>query len=232
MKRLKPYLPIIIIIALSISAWLLDVQHYLNFEKLKAHQHMLEIQIEEHRALSILAYSGIYIVVVGLSLPAASLMTIIGGFLWGQWLGTMLVVISATFGGSILFLSARMASKELIAQKAGVWVKKMQHGFQENAFYYLLTLRLIPLFSFFAINLVAAFLQIPFRTFFLGTLIGIVPGSFVYVSIGVALHDVIQKPDITPNLILDPKILIALTGLGILALLPVIYKRFIQHRSR
>ena len=95
---------------------------------------------------------------------------------------------------------------------------------------YLLTLRLIPIFPFVAVNLAAALFQIPFKTFAFGTFLGIIPGSFVYVSMGVALQEVIQKPDFSPRIVLDPKILIALTGLGILSFLPVLYKRFKKNK--
>ncbi|MBX9976639.1 MAG: VTT domain-containing protein, partial [Alphaproteobacteria bacterium] len=173
-------------------------------------------------ALSLLIYSGIYVAVVTLSLPVAALMTLAGGFLFGQEFGTVSAVISATLGASLLFLGTKMASHDVLSSKEGTWVKTMKKGFQDNAFFYLLTLRLIPIFPFVAVNLVAALLQIPLRTFFLGTLIGIIPGSFVYVSLGVALREVIHQP--SPNLIVSPKILIAFAGLGILSLLPVLYK--------
>lgn len=153
-------------------------------------------------------------------------MTITGGLLFGQWIGTLASVVSATIGASILFLSARMASSDLLAKKSGSWINKMKDGFKENAFTYLLTLRLIPIFPFAVINVAAAIFQISLRTFFFATLIGIIPGSFVYTSMGVALREVIAQPDFSSGLILNPKVLFALAGLGLLALLPVLYKKF------
>ena len=230
MNAFNKYLPLFFLVVLSLLAWFLGLHHYLNLDTLKTHQEMLELYIENHQILSIIIYSGIYILVVSLSLPFATFMTLAGGLLFGQLIGTVVGVISATLGASILFLSAKMASKDLLIKKAGSWLQKMRRGFQENAFFYLLTLRLIPIFPFVAINLVAAILQIRFRTFFFGTLLGIIPGCFVYVSMGVALREVIKTPDFTPNLMLEPKILIALIGLGILSILPVVYK--LLHRSR
>ena len=169
---------------------------------------------------------------MGLSLPGAALMTIIGGFLLGQWVGTGAVVIGATLGASVLFVSARSASQDLLAKKMGPWAKKMQAGFQKNAFSYLLTLRLIPLFPFVIINLVAALLQLPFRIFFWGTFLGIIPGSFVYTSLGVALQDLIQSPNFSADLIMKPSILLALTGLGLLSLLPLLYQKYGQKKGQ
>lgn len=169
---------------------------------------------------------GVYIALVGLSIPGATFMTLTGGFLFGQLVGTGLVVVSATIGATILFISTKMASEDFLSRKAGPWVDKMKAGFQEDAFYYLLTLRLIPIFPFVAINLVAAVFQISLQTFIVGTFIGIIPGSFVYVSIGNALKDVILTSNLTPKIILEPKAMIALVGLGILSLLPILYQRF------
>lgn len=231
MTGIKKFLPLFILICLSLLAWSLGLQHYLSFDVLKTHQQELEAYITSHLLLSILIYMTIYIAIVSLSIPGATFMTLTGGFLFGQWAGTGSTVIAATLGASILFLSARLASQDLIARKAGPFIAKMQKGFQENALSYLLTLRLIPLFPFVAINLVAAFLQISFPIFFFGTLIGIIPGTFIYISIGVGLREVIQQPNFSPHVILEPKILMALGGLGILSLLPVLYKWLQKKRS-
>lgn len=230
MKKIRKYLPLFLIASLSITACFFDLQHYFNFETLKTHQNSLEDFITQNLSVSILIYCVLYIIIVGLSIPGATFMTLLGGFLLGQWIGTLAAVVSATIGASILFISAKMASTDLLSQKSGSRIKKMQSGFQENAFSYLLTLRLIPLFPFVAVNLAAAFFQIPMRTFFIGTFFGIIPGSFVYVSMGVALHEVMQKPNVTPNVMLDPKFLLAFIGLGILSLLPILYKRFKRNR--
>ncbi len=222
MKRLKIYLPLLLLIGLSLSAWYLGIYHYFSFDILSQQQKAIELFTIKHYVPSVLIYGFTYILVVSLSIPAATFMTITGGFLFGQFIGTCTAIISATIGATLLFMAAKMASQAILSQKAESWIHKMQAGFQENAGVYLLTLRLIPIFPFIAVNLVAALLQVPLRTFFFGTLFGIAPGSFVYVSIGVALHKVIQQPDF--NTMLDPKIIIALAGLGILSILPVLYK--------
>ena len=134
------------------TAWIFDLHHYFSFETFKAHQKYLDLFITQNLFLSVVIYSAIYVTVVGLSIPGATFMTLVGGFLLGQWVGTLCVVVSATFGATLLFLSVKMASSDLLSKKTGPFAKKMQEGFQENAFYYLLTLRLIPLFPFVAVN--------------------------------------------------------------------------------
>ena len=229
MKHIKRYFPLLIIITLSTTAWGLGLHHYLNFDMLRSHHHQLETYVSLQPLLSISLFMAVYILIVAISLPGATFMTLLGGLLFGQMIGTVSSVISATIGATILFVSARLASEDLLTRKAGPWIDKMKRGFQENAFYYLLTLRLIPIFPFVAINLVAAIFQVSLKTFLITTLIGIIPGSFVYVSLGSALKDVIVSTDLSPKIVLEPKFIIAFAGLGVLSLLPVLYKRF--HRG-
>ena len=232
MKSFKKFLPISLILLVSILVWYSNLYKYFNFETLKMYQKSTEIFVDNNLILSILIYSILYILIVGFSLPIATFMTLLGGFFFGQWLGSSFTVLSATVGASILFLSAKMASEDFISKKAGGFLKKMQGGFKDNAFSYLLTLRLIPIFPFLIINLACAFFQIPLRTFFWATLIGIIPGTFIYVSMGVALKEVIQKEDFQANIILEPKIFLALIGLGLLSLFPIVYKYVNKKRAK
>lgn len=224
--KYKKYFPILTIISLSSCIWFFELHNYLNFEKLKNHYSSLESFVSENFFLSILCYCIFYIIIVSLSIPGASFMTITGGLLFGQWIGTFFVVLSATIGATILFISAKMISSDTLLEKGGKWVKRMQNGFQNNALSYLLTLRLIPIFPFALVNLVAAILQIPLKTFFIATFFGIIPGSFVYVSIGVAFTEIINQANFSAEIIIKEEIIIALVGLGILALAPTIYKLF------
>ncbi len=226
MKSFKRYFPLLLILLASLTVWATGLYQYLNFDTLRLYHQDLQNMITDHLILALLIYSLLYMATVALSLPVATFMTLLGGFLFGLMLGTVTVVISATLGGAIVFLAMRSASESYVNEKAGPWIKKMQKGFKENAFYYLLTLRLVPLFPFVAVNIAAAVMQIPLRIFILGTFIGIIPGSFVYVSIGNGLKDVILEPNFSPQIILEPHILIGLIGLGVLSLLPVLYKRY------
>ncbi|MDC0344612.1 VTT domain-containing protein [Alphaproteobacteria bacterium] len=224
MRFLKKYLPLITILGLAGIIWWFGFYKFLTLETLEAHQKSLENYVGQNHLFSLLFYSVLYILVVSLSLPGATVMTLMGGFFFGQWLGTIVVVLSATIGATVFFVSAKLASQDLLQKKAGAWAKRMQAGFQKNAFSYLLLLRLIPLFPFVGINLATALLQIPLRTFCLATLMGIIPGSFVYVSLGVALRTVSQK-ELDMSLLQDPSILFPLGGLVILAVLPLLYQR-------
>ena len=126
----------------------------------------------------------------------------------------------------MIFSSTKLISRNISKKESGKWVKKMQAGFAENAFSYMLTLRLIPIFPFVIVNLVSGMLHIPLQTFFFGTLIGIIPSTIIYASIGVSLQKLLNEPDFAPSALLDPQIIFSLTELAIIALLPIIYKRF------
>lgn len=233
LKRLKwvVYLPLLIIGCISLVAWVLGAHHYFSFDMVRNHHEELKFYIKLYPLTSVVIYMAVYMAIVGLSIPAATFMTLTGGFLFGQVLGTCLVVVSASTGAAVLFISAKLASQDLLSIKASPWLDKMKAGFQKDAFSYLLTLRLIPVFPFGAINLVAAVFQIPLRTFIAATFVGVIPGSFVYASLGNALKDVLLTPDLSPGIILEPKVILALIGLGSLSLLPVLYKRFFHRRG-
>ena len=168
----------------------------------------------------------IYVVGVAFSLPIGAVLTITGGFMFGQILGTLYVVSAATIGATCLFLAAKTALGDVLRAKAGPAIKSMEAGFRENELNYLLVLRLIPLFPFFVVNLVPAFLGVSLRNYLLGTFFGIMPGSFVYVTVGAGIGSIFDKgKTLELGSVLTTEIITALVGLAVLALLPVAYKK-------
>src|SRR5262249_807577 len=135
-------------------------------------------------ALAALTYMAIYALVIALSVPGGALMTVAGGFLFGQLWGTALVVVAATVGATVVFLIARYALGAPLRRKAGPFLQRMEAGFQANALSYLLVLRLVPAFPFWAVNLAPALLGVPLSTYIVGTALGIIPGTFVFASFG------------------------------------------------
>jgi uncharacterized membrane protein YdjX (TVP38/TMEM64 family) len=226
-------LPLAVLAAGLAAFFLFGLDDYLTFETLRDHRAWLLQQVAESAVLTSLIFVAIYIVVVAFSLPGGAVMTITGGFLFGQWLGTLYVLAAATVGATILFLAARTALGDLLRARAGPFLKKMEVGFQENALNYLLVLRLIPLFPFFIVNLVPAFLGVSLRTYVIATFVGIIPGSFVYATVGAGLGSIFDAgEEFTATSILTPQIITALIGLAILALLPVVYKKVKARRGR
>lgn len=229
---LKRWSLLILILAGLFGFFYFHLYEYLTFTSLKQHRSWLLQLTEQHYLAAVLLYMAIYIVAVAVSVPGATILTLAGGFLFGVIFGTVYVVISATIGATLLFLAVRSALGEWLANKAEGWLKKMERGFQENAFNYLLVLRLVPLFPFWIVNIVPALLNIRLRTFISATFLGIVPGSLVYVAVGSGLSSLFAANQ-TPNLkiIFAPNILLPLIGLAVLAVLPILYKRYKQGKQ-
>lgn len=228
---LRRFWPVLLLAAGASLFFYYDVGAYLSFHALRQNREDLLALVAAHGMLALVAFAALYALAVALSLPLGAFLTVTGGFLFGPGPATIVIVIGATTGAAILFLAARTAFADLLHAKAGPWLKRMEAGFQDGALSYLLVLRLIPLFPFFAVNIVPALLGVPLGTYVVATLIGIIPGTYVYASVGDglgALFDAGQDPNL--GIIFEPRILAPLAGLALLALLPVGYKMWRRRR--
>lgn len=199
---------------------------YLSFHTLKTHRADLLDWVASRPFWAPLAYMAIYAVTVAFSLPGGAVLTVTGGFLFGTVLGATYAVVGATIGAVVVFLAARTALGDLLRAKAEGALKRMEEGFREDAFSYLLVLRLVPLFPFFVVNLAPAFLGVGLGVYTVTTLFGIIPGALVYASVGSglgAVFDAGAKPHL--GILFTPPILLPILGLCVLALVPVAYKR-------
>lgn len=229
----KKWIPIIVILILMAIAYFSGVTQYLTFDQLKAHREKFLNLIEHHPALSPALFMLLYIIVVALSLPGGAILTLLGGFFFGVPTGTLYVVIAATIGASLIFLSARTALGDILKRKAGPFLNKMEAGFQKNAMSYLLFLRFIPLFPFWLVNLAPAFFQVRLRTFIWTTFIGIIPGSYVYTQAGKGLGAIFDTgQSFSLDAVFNAQIKIALIVLAIFVLIPIFVKPLIQKRKK
>jgi uncharacterized membrane protein YdjX (TVP38/TMEM64 family) len=224
--RLKRAIPVLILILLLVLAYVFDLYRYLSFTELKNNHDALMAWRNQHAVLTILIFMLLYIIAVAVSFPGATILTLAGGFLFGLLWGTVYIVIAATIGAVILFLACRYAFAELFRQKAGKTLRRFEKGFQDDAFNYLLFLRLLPVFPFWLINIVPALLDMKLTPYIIATFLGIIPGTAVYVSVGNGLGSVFaagKTPDF--SLIFKPEIIIPIIALAILSVIPIIYKR-------
>ncbi len=229
----KRLLPVAIIALAAALVFALDLHQYLSFEALREHRTTLLDFVSRNAVLAAFLYIAVYATSTALSLPGGTVLSIAGGFLFGGLLGGAWVVLGATAGATLIFLVARTVLGDGLRRRAGPWLAKLQAGFQENAFSYLLVLRLVPLFPFFVVNLVPAFLGVSIRVYVIATVVGIVPGALVFTFTGAGLGAVLDSGEpLTPGAILTPEIVFALTGLAVLALIPVLYKRFKGYARR
>ena len=219
--------PVVALIAVVLALFLFGPDNQAIFETLRAHRQAMLGFVGDHAVLAGAAFFAVYVAAIALSVPGGAMMTIVGGFLFGPLLTTAYVVFAATIGATILFLIARSAIGDRLRERAGPWMKKMEAGFQDNALSYMLVLRLVPLFPFFVVNLAPAFLGVSLRTYVVATFFGIIPGTFVYALAGGGVGSVLDQGDeFDLASVLTPELVAALIGLALLALLPVIYKKW------
>jgi len=225
-------IPVAVLFAGLTAFFLLDLDKYVTLSALKENRQLLADWVRDAGFLAFFVYMAVYAVATAFSLPAGAIITIAGGFLFGPWLGGALTVIGATLGATVLFLAARYAFADLLRERAGTAIRKMEDGFRENALSYMLFLRLIPIFPFFIVNLVPAFLGVKLGTYVIGTAVGIIPGSLVYASLGDGFSAIVERGgEINLGLIFEPRFLFPIVGLGILALIPVVYKKLKGRQS-
>ncbi len=223
-KRLWPVAVLLVAVA---GLFVFGPDNQAIFETLREHRQSLLAFVADNALLAGAGFFVIYAVAIAFSVPGGAMMTIIGGFLFGPVVAASYVVFAATIGASALFLVARSAVGDRLRGRAGPWLKKMEAGFQDNAMSYLLVLRLVPLFPFFVVNLVPAFLGVSLRTYVIATFFGIIPGTFVFALAGGGLGSALDASgDFSVSAVLTPEVVAALVGLALLALVPVIYKKF------
>lgn len=231
--RMRKLVPLAILAAALAGFFAFGLQDWFDLDMLRRHRLWLAEQVRAHYLLSVIAYVTVYALAVAVSVPGATVLTITGGFLFGQAIGCAASVVAATIGAAALFLAARTALADPLRNRAGPWMRRLEQGFAENALSYLLVLRLVPLFPFFVVNLVPAFLGVRLRTYLLGTFIGIIPGSFVYTAVGAGLSELFEAGGaVGMDDVLSPQIVVALVGLALLALLPVAYKKWVRRHGR
>ena len=223
---LKRSLPLLIIAALTTLFFMAGWHEYLSFEQLRVHRLELNAWVSDQPITAALAYILMYIIVVALSLPGGTIMTLAGGFLFGAIWGGLYTVVGATLGATSIFLIAKTSLGDALLAKAGKSIQSMKAGFNENALNYMFVLRLVPLFPFFIVNLAPAFLGVPLRTYVIATFFGIMPATFVFSLAGSGLGKVFEQGgEFSIAGILTSEMIGALLGLACLSLIPVAYKK-------
>lgn len=228
----RQWWPAILLLVVVVLLFVFGPDNATIFQELRERRELILGFVADNAIAAAIFYFVAYVLVVAFSLPGGAMMTIIGGFLFGPMRTTVYVVFAATAGATALFLIARSAVGDRLRARAGPWLRKMEAGFNENAMAYLLVLRLVPLFPFFVVNLVPAFLGVNVRTYVIGTFFGIVPGTFVFALAGGGLGSVLDaQGEFDAATVLTPEVVVALAGFALLAITPVIYKKIRARRS-
>jgi uncharacterized membrane protein YdjX (TVP38/TMEM64 family) len=228
--------PLALLAAGLAIAYGLGLHRYVTLGWLADQREVLLDMVARYPLRAVSLFFLIYVTVVALSVPAASVLTIFAGFLFGWLAGGIIVVLAATAGSCLLFAGARTVFGDLLRRRAGPFLNRFAAGFSRNAFSYLLVLRLVPVFPFFIVNIAPAFFGVSLRTFALATVTGIIPGTFVYAWLGCgfeqAIGDAAEKGrPLLPSDFLTPELTVAFLGLALIAALPLLVQ-FVREKRQ
>jgi uncharacterized membrane protein YdjX (TVP38/TMEM64 family) len=234
-RNWRRFLPLLLIVACLAAGYALGWQRYLTLDYLAASRLTLKGVVAAHPVVAPLAFMGLYVLVVALSVPAASILTIFAGFLFGWLPGGILVAVAATAGATVLFLAARTAFGDFLRERAGKRVLRLAEGFEKDAFGYLLALRLAPVFPFFVVNIAPAFFHVRLRTYLAATFLGILPGTFVYAYLGRSIDAVLTEAHLAGRAVgladlVSSRVTVAFLLLALIALLPVAVRTLRRRR--
>ncbi|MDP4021502.1 VTT domain-containing protein [Methylobacterium sp. NEAU 140] len=231
-RRLRRWLPLAVLVCVSVAALVSGAAHLLSLDRLLASRIWLRGFVEADYARALVAAYLVYVGAVVVSVPATLVLTMLCGFLFGIVPGALTAVAAATTGAAIVFAIGRGPGADLLRRAGGTRIEALAAGFRRDAFGYIATLRLLPLFPFWMTNLAPAACGVRMRVFVAATLLGLLPGAFVYAATGAGIEDVVAAHEsakaaclaggglacdyaLSPRALVTPKML---AGLGMLAL--------------
>ncbi len=224
MNHIRRWLPLTMLASIFLLFFLFRLHHYLTFEAINQYQFLIKQWTIAHHGPAVTLYLLIFISLLACAIPGGTILCLLGGFLFGIT-GFFYALFATTVGGLILCLAVRSAFGANVTKRRYQWIKNVEKGFQKNAFYYLLMLRVIPFCPCWVSNISAGALNVPIRTFLLATIIGVTPATLIYVLAGQSLDKLIAAaPTQGFALLTTPAILLPLIGLALLSLTPVLYK--------
>lgn len=235
-RRLLRYLPAVVVAGGLVAGYALGLHRYLSLDWLAASQDWLEAKVAAYPVAAPATFFAVYVAAVAFSFPAASVLSIFGGFLFGWALGGALVACAATIGACLVFLTARSAFGDALRAKVKGPAARMAQGFEENAFGYLLVLRLAPIFPFFVVNIVPALFNVRLATYAAATFIGILPGVMAFCWLGEGVGSVLDAAreagrSLSIHDLVTPKIMLAFALLALVAAIPLVVKMIKARRQ-
>lgn len=223
------FLPAVVVLVGLAAGYALGWHRYLSLEFLATSGDALKAWAAADPVLAPATFFLAYVIAVAFSFPAAAVLTVFAGFLFGWLFGGVLVAFAATAGATLVFLSARSAFGGMLRRRVGGWAAKLAEGFEEDAFGYLLVLRLAPIFPFFVVNIAPALFEVRLRTYVAATFIGILPGTFAYAWLGEGVDSVLAAArrsgqEVGLSDLVTPQITIAFLLLALVAAVPTVVR--------
>jgi uncharacterized membrane protein YdjX (TVP38/TMEM64 family) len=215
--------------ALAMLAWATGALDQISLSGLVAHRDRLDLFVDRSPAAAVIVYILIFAVLTGLGLPIALTLTLIGGALLGPFLGGGATVVGATGGATLTYVATRSAFGPWIARRArrGKRLEQFIRRARDNPFALMLSARLMPLFPFGPVNIAAGLASIPPWPFVLATMLGAIPSSFIYSSLGAALDRTLAESASIPSIMTSPAVFWPLLALAALALAPLVVRRVV-----
>jgi uncharacterized membrane protein YdjX (TVP38/TMEM64 family) len=220
------------------------LHHYLTFEAIAENRAALGAFTSNNFVIAIVGFIALYAVAVAVSFPGASILTILAGLLFGWFIGGLAAIVAATVGATIVFQIAKSSFGDVLAKKAGPFLSRISAGFAEDAFSYMLFLRLVPAFPFWLVNIAPALANVKLRTYVTTTFLGIIPATFAFASVGAGLDSIITTQqaarsqclttktlaecpfELSLSSLVTTELLLAFAALGLVALIPVALKKW------
>jgi uncharacterized membrane protein YdjX (TVP38/TMEM64 family) len=240
-RRLVGPIGLVALLALGYS---LGLHNYLTFEAIAENRAALTAFTAEHFIFAVLGFMAIYTAAVAVSFPGATILTILAGLLFGWLTGGLAAIVAATLGATLVFQIAKSSFGDVLAKKAGPFLSRISSGFADDAFNYMLFLRLVPAFPFWLVNIAPALANVKLRTFVTATFLGIIPGTFAFASVGAGLDSIITAQqtarahclatktlaecpfELSLSSLITTELLLAFAALGVVALIPVAFKKW------
>jgi uncharacterized membrane protein YdjX (TVP38/TMEM64 family) len=213
-----------VVIAAIAGFYLSGLHREFDWASLKAKVDALRSTVDENFVLALVIFICIYVAATALSLPVATGISLVGGALFGRWIGTAAVSIGSTAGATLAFLGSRFLFREFVDRRFGTRLRPIQEGVERDGAYYLLTLRLVPLFPFFLVNLAMGLTRIRTTTFVWVSWLGMLPATLLYVNAGTEIGRIES-----PAGVISPEVLVSLAVLG---LAPLIIRYVLRRLSR
>jgi uncharacterized membrane protein YdjX (TVP38/TMEM64 family) len=227
MRTVRRLLPLLLLLLALAATWAAGLPQQLSWDALARNHAALAEWVASHPDAAPALYIVIYAVAAALAFPGAAVVTVAGGLLFGTLVGGALAVLGSTLGATVLFLAVRYHLADALAARAGGFLGRLGPQLKRDGFSYLLALRLVPAFPFWLVNIAAGLSGMRLLPYLAATLIGVLPVTFVYASIGAGIGAMLAaggRPDLT--VVFSPRILGPLIALALLSLLPVAWRRW------
>jgi len=213
--------PLALVLILSVVAfYVFGLDGYFSWEYVRSHLDSFQSDVAANLVVAAGAFFLLYVAITALSIPVAAIITLLAGWLFGRWLGTAIVSFASTAGAVLAFLSSRFVLRDFVERRFAARLESLNTGVERDGAYYLFTLRLVPIFPFFLVNLGMGLTRMRLWKYAWVSWLGMLPGTFLYVNAGQALSTIDS-----PRAVLSPAVLISFALLG---LAPLVFRKVVR----